>query len=158
MPPEGKEKVQEAADWLLRQSGFAGQTIRYQEIAGELATTYTKNEESFNRARENAYKDARDRVSQVLLKGAAEIQRSGQAESGREPGGQHADNAGGSQRSPASVARDVWQGAFRAVERERQMAEARGRLAKMRELRKREIKEHQYLQGYCQNQEEGYER
>ncbi len=56
------------------------------------------------------------------------------------------------------MSRDVWQGAFRAVERERQKAEARGKLAKMKESRKQEIKERQYQQGYYQDQDEGYER
>jgi hypothetical protein len=162
MPPEVKEEIQAAADWLLRQPGFAEQAGRYQEIAGELATTYTKNEESFNRARENACNDVRDRVSQVLLKGAGEIQKNERAERGTEPGREHADFAGGGhgvgQHSSSGIARDVWQGALRAVERERQKAEARGRLAKMRELRRREIKEHQHQQGYHQYQEEGYER
>ena len=94
MPPEVKEKVQETADWLLRQPGFADQAGRYQEIAGELASTYTKKEESFTKAKQNAYNDVRDRVSQVLLKGAAEIQKNERAERGAEPGREHADYAG----------------------------------------------------------------
>jgi hypothetical protein len=56
------------------------------------------------------------------------------------------------------VARDVWQGAFRAVERERQKAEARGKIEKMKESREQEIKDHQHQQGYYQDQDEGYER
>jgi hypothetical protein len=164
MPPEVKEKVQETAGWLLRQPGFADQAERYQEVAGELASTYTKNEESFNKAKQNAYNDVRDRVSQLLLKGAAEIQKNELPDRGTEPGrlGQEqADYAGGShgagQCSTASVVRDVWQGTFRAVERERQKAEARGKLAKMKEMRKREIKEHQHQQGDYDYQEDGYE-
>jgi hypothetical protein len=164
MPPEVKGKVQETADWLLRQPGFADQAGRYQEIAGELASTYTKNEESFTKAKQNAYNDVRDRVSQLLLKGAAEIQKNERPDRGTEPGrlGQEqADYAGGGhgagQRSTAGVVRDVWQGTFRAVERERQKAEARGKIAKMKEARKREHQEHQHQQGDYQYQEDGYE-
>jgi hypothetical protein len=152
MPPEVKEKVHAAADWLLRQPGFADQAERYQEIAGELAGTYTSKEESLDRARRNAYKDVRDRAAQVLLKGAAEIQR---AERGAEPEQDHAEID--SPRSNASVTRDVWQGAFRAIERERQKAEARGKIAKMRETRKRERQEHRHQQGCYQYQEQGYD-
>jgi hypothetical protein len=61
------------------------------------------------------------------------------------------------ERSSASIVRDVWSGAFRAVERERQKAEARGKIAKMKDERKREIKEHLHQQGYDQYLEEGYE-
>jgi hypothetical protein len=164
MPPEVKEKVQETAGWLLRQPGFADQAERYQEVAGSLASTYAKNEESFNKAKQNAYNDVRDQVSQLLLKGAAEIQKNERPDRGTEPGrlGQEqADYAGGGhgagQRSNASVVRDVWQGTFRAVERERQKAEARGKLAKMKEARKREIREHQHQQGDYDYQEDGYE-
>jgi hypothetical protein len=60
-------------------------------------------------------------------------------------------------RSNAGVVRDVWSGAFRAVERERQKAEARGKIAKMKDAGKREIEERQYQQGCYQYQEEGYE-
>ncbi len=155
MPQEVKEKVHEAAHWLLRQPGFADQAGRYQEIAGELAGTYTNQEESLDQARRNAYNDVSDRAAQVLLKGAAEIQRTKWAVRGAEPEQEHAEMY--SPRSNANVARDVWQGAFRAVERERQKAEARGKIAKMKEARKRERQEHQYQQGYHQYQEEGYE-
>jgi hypothetical protein len=159
MPPGVKEKVQETADWLLRQPGFVGQAGRYREIAVELATTYTKNEESFNRARENAYNDVRDRVSQVLLKGAAEVQKNEKRWLIVELGQEHVGKGHSTgQRSAAGVARDVWQGAFRAVERERQKAEARGKLAKMKELKKQEIREQQHQQGHYQDRDDGYER
>jgi hypothetical protein len=118
-----------------------------------LAGTYSNKEESLDQGRRNAYNDVRDRVAQVLLKGAAEIQRTGRAERGAEP-----ELETCSPRSNASVARDAWQGAFRAVERERQKAEARGKIAKMKEARKRERQEHQYQQGYYQDQEDGYDR
>ncbi len=122
----------------------------------ELARTYTNKEESLDQARRNAYKDVRDRAAQFLLKGAAEIQRIEWAERGATPEQEHAEIY--RPRSNASLARDVWQSAFRAVERERQKAEARGKIAKMNESRKRERQEHQHQQGYYQDQDEGYER
>jgi hypothetical protein len=158
MPTEVKEKVRETADWLLRQPGFSKLFWSYQDIAWELASTYTKNEESLAKARQNAYNDMQGRVSQVLLKGATEIQRGGRAERGAEPGMEHADYASGGQRSAAGIAGDVWQGAFRAVERERQRAEARSKITKMMESRKQEIREYQHQQGYYQSQEEEYKR
>ena len=161
MPPEVKERVQETADWLLRQPGFADQSERYQEIAGEMTNTYIKSEESFTKAKRHAHNDVRDRVSQLLLKGAAAMQKNGQTGRGTAPGREHAGYPGGGNSAgqhSVSVARDVWQGTFRAVERERQKAEARGKLAKMKESRKQEIKEHQHQQGYYQDQDEGYER
>jgi hypothetical protein len=56
-------------------------------------------------------------------------------------------------RSTASVVKDVWKGAFRAVERERQKAEARGKMEKMKEAKKRERKEHRQQQGKYQEEE-----
>jgi hypothetical protein len=61
------------------------------------------------------------------------------------------------ERSSTSIARDVWNSAFRSVERERQKAEARGKVAKMKDEKKREIREHLHQQGYDQYLEEGYE-
>jgi hypothetical protein len=60
-------------------------------------------------------------------------------------------------RSGTGVVRGVWNEAFRVVELERQKAEARGKIAKMKDARKRETKEHWYQQGCYQYQEEGYE-
>jgi hypothetical protein len=128
MPPEVKEKVQETADWLLRQPGFAEQAGRYQEIAGGLASTYTKNEKSHDQARQNAYNDLRERVSQVLLKGAADLRRAGRAGRGAEPErermdylGDGAGAAGGGfgvgQRS-VKLAESLYRFAWRAVDGE----------------------------------------
>ncbi len=91
---------------------------------GNSRGTYTNQEESLDQARRNANNDVSDRAAQVLLKGAAEIQRTGWPVRGAEPEQEHAEIY--SPRSNDSVAGDVWQGAFRAVECERQKAEARG--------------------------------
>ena len=75
MPPEAKEIAHETAGWLLRQTGFADQAGRFAAINRELAGTYTKQEKTLDKATISAIDDIRDRVAQVLLKGAAEIQK-----------------------------------------------------------------------------------
>ncbi len=128
MLPEVKEKVQETADWLLRQPGFSEQVGRYQEIAGGLASTYTKNEKSHDQARQNAYNDVRERVSQVLLKGTAEVQRAGRAERGVEPERERIDYVGdgtgaggggfGVDRRSVKLAESLYRYTWRAVDGE----------------------------------------
>ena len=99
---------------------------------GAMVCSTGTEEESLDQARRNAYNDVSDRTAQVLLKGAAEIQRTRWVERGAEPEQEQTEMY--ISRSNASVARDVsGQGAFRAVERERQKAEARGKIAKMKE-------------------------
>lgn len=142
MPEEVKAKVRETADWLLRQPGFADQAGRYQDLAKELAGHYAKQPEALDQAARKARDDIRDRAAQLVLKGAAEIN---QVERG-------ADRAAGrAAHDVTSAAARVWSSVFRGVERERQKAEAMGKL----DERKRKLREQQQQYQYEYG---GYER
>lgn len=75
MPTEVKEQVREIADYLLKQPGIVASVEKNLRATEELTKMYTGKEEDILKARENAYNDIRDRVSQTILKGAAESQR-----------------------------------------------------------------------------------
>jgi len=75
MPPEVKEKVREAADWMMKQPGFSDSVGRYVEIAREMAGHYSMTDDKLEEAGRKAYEDLRDRVSQEILKGAVELGR-----------------------------------------------------------------------------------
>lgn len=75
MPTEVKDQVREIADYLLKQPGIVSSVEKNLRATEELTKMYTSKEEDILKARENAYSDIRDRVSQTILKGAAESQR-----------------------------------------------------------------------------------
>ncbi|HHW56775.1 MAG TPA: relaxase [Clostridia bacterium] len=114
MPSEVKEKAKEIADWLLKQPGFSQSVERYKDLAKELASHYTSNQEVLEKAAEKAYEDIQKRVAQIVLKGAAALQK-----------------------DPSKVINTVWRSAWRALERERLRAEAEASIAAQREMEKK---------------------
>ena len=114
MPSEVKEKAKEIADWLLKQPGFLQSVERYKELAKELASHYTSNPEALEKVAEKAYEDIRKRVAQIVLKGAAALQK-----------------------DLSKVINTVWRSAWRALERERLRAEAEASIAAQREMEKK---------------------
>ena len=75
MPENIKEEVSAIAEYLLRQPLMAASLERNLKSVEELTRMYTGKNEAIQKARDNAYKDVRDRISQVILKGAVESQR-----------------------------------------------------------------------------------
>jgi len=76
MPPAVKQEARRIADWILSQDGYAAQTARYLEIAGDLARHHSRQQGRIDSAKDEAFSDLRDRVAQVVLKGAAFQRRS----------------------------------------------------------------------------------
>lgn len=124
MPPEVRDKARGIADWLLRQPGFMQSAERYRELAKQLAGHYTQRTEILDEASEKAYKDIRDRVAQVIIKGAAIINRDERT----------------AELEKVRLANHVWRQAWRVLERERSRAEAQAKYASMIEAEKAEIK------------------
>ncbi|NNG67882.1 MobP3 family relaxase [Caldanaerobacter subterraneus] len=114
MPSEVKEKAKEIADWLLKQPGFLQSVERYKELAKELASHYTSNPEILKKAADKAYEDIQKRTAQIVLKGAAALQK-----------------------DPSKVINTVWRSAWRALERERLRAEAESSIAAQKEMEKK---------------------
>ncbi len=114
MPEEVKEKAKEITDWLLKQPGFSQSVERYKDLAKELASHYTSNPEALEKVTEKAYEDIQKRVAQIVLKGAAALQK-----------------------DPSKVINTVWRSAWRALERERLRAEAEASIAAQKEMEKK---------------------
>ncbi|WP_051273732.1 MobP3 family relaxase, partial [Desulfotruncus alcoholivorax] len=124
MPEEVKAGAREIADWILSKPGFSASSVRYREIAREMAGHYTSQEQKLNQAEENAYSDLRDRVSQLVLKTAAQVRveephtegeaytlENGSSYDGRINGGKFIVP------NTENVAENLWRGAGRATTR-----------------------------------------
>lgn len=72
MPIDVKDKVGEIADYVLAQPGFQESLLKHLNAVEELTKIYTGKPDDIQKAKDNAYKDIRDRVSQTILKGAVE--------------------------------------------------------------------------------------
>lgn len=75
MSEEVKEDVRAIADYLLQQPVFMASLEKNLKAVEELTKMYTGKDDAIQKAKDNAYKDIRDRVSQVVLKGAVESLR-----------------------------------------------------------------------------------
>jgi len=117
MPTEVKEKAREISDWILSQPGFLASVEKYKELAKQLAAHHTLRPEALNRAAEKAYEDIRDRVAQIVLRGASAMKAA--------------------ELDTTKLTNYVWRSAWRALERERLRAEAQVLLAAERELQRK---------------------
>lgn len=75
MPEDIKDEVRAIADYLLQQPEMAASLAKNLNAMEELTKMYTGKDDAIEKARNNAYNDIRDRVCQVILKGAVESQR-----------------------------------------------------------------------------------
>ncbi|PRR71905.1 MobP3 family relaxase [Neomoorella humiferrea] len=132
MPAEVKAQAREIADWILKQPGFSQSAGRYQELARQIASHYTLKPEALDEAARKAYEDIRDRVAQVVLKGAAAINRLERELEFKEKG-----ESRQIQVEKSRIANSVWKAAWRALERERTRAEAQAQLLAERDLERR---------------------
>lgn len=122
MPPEVKEKAREISDWILKQPGFAKSVEGYKDLARQLAAYYTLRPETLDKAAEKAYEDIRDRIAQIILRGAAAIKAVVSKER---------------ELDTTKLTNYVWRSAWRALERERLRAEAQVFLAAEREMERK---------------------
>ncbi|GEA16339.1 hypothetical protein E308F_25850 [Moorella sp. E308F] len=123
MPGEVKVRAREIADWILKQPGFSQSAGRYQELARQLASHYTMQPGDLDDAARKAYDDIRDRVAQVVLRGAAQVQQlEQQVEPASEVTGELPSEEGLSRGKyirvmPEKSAKRLWRTACRAVDR-----------------------------------------
>ncbi len=75
MPEDIKDDVRTIADYILGLPHFKQEVEKYIVSAESLARTYTTKPEQLEEARIKAYEDLRDRVAQVVLRGAVESKK-----------------------------------------------------------------------------------
>lgn len=75
MPQDVKDEVRAIADYILEKPDFAASLEKNLKAVEELTKLYTGKEEAIQKARDKAYNDIRDRVSQLILRGAVESLR-----------------------------------------------------------------------------------
>jgi hypothetical protein len=80
MPPSVKAEARAVADWLLTQPRFAEAAGRHDAAAAEIAGHYSRQPAALEQARQNARDDLRDRVAQVVLRGASILEKESRRE------------------------------------------------------------------------------
>jgi len=70
MPQETREAARSISNWLMDQDGFCEIREQYLERVRELTKHHTLNEDAIRNAEQRALDDLRDRVAQVVLRGA----------------------------------------------------------------------------------------
>jgi hypothetical protein len=131
MPEDVKKQAREITDWILKQPHFRQQVEKYEEAAEQLARTYVKDPIKLKEAREKAYNDIRDRVANIVIRNAAELNKLERMEEW---------NYRMKNISSARAARICWRSVWKAVERERVQAEAQAEFQKRRMAAKEQIR------------------
>lgn len=129
MPEEVKEKARELADYMMQRPAFKESLDRYMKSAEDIARLHTKDPESIQRAKDKAYADLRDRVANVVVKGAAVINRQDKMD-------RTAQQA--SMQQGGNVAHTVWRSVWRAMEQSRMQGEAQSEILKRQEEQRRQ--------------------
>lgn len=119
-PPEVKQQARDAAAWIMKQPHFYDHVKRHGDAAERLASVYTRNPIRLQAARGDAYNDLRDRVANILLRGARDISNTAIKEN----------------IAAGKTAKTCWQAAWRAVQHERIKSEAQAELQQLKGLRK----------------------
>lgn len=132
MPPEAKQAARNIAEWLMDQPQMYQAVERIQEIAREYSAPYSFQQKYHEQAAQNAREDIRDRIAQIVLKGAAALTR--EPDEGKSKP-EH--------KNSITMAKAVWKSTWRALEKERSKAEAQMQLAKQREAWRDQIKHEQ---------------
>jgi len=78
MPQDVKDELRAISEFILKQPDFAASLERNLKAVEDLTRMYTGKEEAIQKARDNAYNDIRDRVCQIILRGAVESLRDNQ--------------------------------------------------------------------------------
>lgn len=74
MPSEVKELARETSDYILSNSYFNDRLHQYIVASRNIASHYNSQEKALKEAENKAYEDIRDRISQVVLQSAKELQ------------------------------------------------------------------------------------
>lgn len=75
LPATAKEEPWAITPWLLEQSQVAGVLAGYERVTWELTSLYTRQLKKAEQSWQKTYDDLRDRVAQVVVRSAAELNR-----------------------------------------------------------------------------------
>ncbi|UFJ41346.1 relaxase MobL [Brevibacillus humidisoli] len=135
MPEEVKQKVMDMADWVLQQPGVKQHVRNYLQAHEGLARIHVLHPDKRKEAQKSAYEDLQKRVSQVLLKAAADIDRGRNQE--QEESLQVVHDPVHTISASVSVSQFVFGSIFRTIQRERDKAEAKAAWKQRKNGRKR---------------------
>lgn len=148
MPENVKAQAISVADYILRQPEFQREVQKYLAAQEQLTKTYTSRPGQIKAAREKAYKDLQKRVANLVVKGAADIDRITRQETWER---QNKTIQAG------RAANIVWKSCWRAVESERQLSEAQAEMQKHMSARRQSVQKGK-VAGRKWQQNNGYER
>lgn len=75
MPPDVKEEVKRIADWFMARPELKEARASYETASVQLAKIYTADPKKLREAEQNARDDLRNRIAQLVLKGAVDLQK-----------------------------------------------------------------------------------
>lgn len=75
MPEDVKQEVRKLAEWLYQEPQFAPLRAKYEEASEILARPYTQQQNQLKEAVDRAREDIINRISQIVLKAATEINK-----------------------------------------------------------------------------------
>lgn len=130
MPENVKAQALSVAEYILRQPEFQGEVQKYLAAQEQLAKTYTSRPGQIKAARERAYQDLQKRVANLVVRGAADINRIEQQKIWEQ---QNKTMQAG------RTANIVWKSCWRAVESERQLSEAQAEMQKRMSARRQSM-------------------
>lgn len=142
MPPEVKEKAREAAEVILASPAFQESYQKYIVATEQIARMYTARLDALSQARRRAHEDLRDRIANILVRGAVGLRR-------EEREGQRTQQRGREERNQEkfivqSVVQNIWKSIWSTIEGERRKAEAQKELMRRKRERERERERDEY--------------
>lgn len=123
MPDEVKKNAKDVADWLLSQPRMKAHFNRFLKAHEQLTRHSTMNPIAVEQAKGKAATDLRDRVAQIVLRGAADINREfRQFER--------------VQTQPSILASNVWKAVWQGIERDQKVQQAKVELTKRKQAQR----------------------
>lgn len=127
MPEEAKAKARQIAENMMQQPDFKESLNRYMKSTEDMTRLHTTNPEKIQTAKDKAYADLRDRVANVVVRGAAQINKDDFKKEQMTKKEQRADL-----QDTVNTAKTVWKSAWKAMEQARTQTQAQGEIEKRR--------------------------
>lgn len=138
MPEDVKEEALNIAEHLIKQPAFKESLDRYMQAVEDTTKFHTHDLSAIQRSKEKAFDDLKNRVANVVIRGAAQVNRIDQ---------QHEYQVQNKQQASASVARGIWKSVWNSIEQVRMQSEAQGEIQKRQaEKQQKKVRKQQQSQ------------